>query len=109
MTYTVAITPESESQTTQTGTETEKLRLRVQVTAGASDTNIKLGSMTNPKYLVVLGAQDVTIKLDSTGTDSLGTNPCLYVSDDDDGLGIDEILVSNAGAGAADIVILAAE
>ncbi|NIV37476.1 MAG: hypothetical protein GWN58_51075, partial [Anaerolineae bacterium] len=45
--------------------------------------------------LIVIGATGITFKLDSTGTDAINADPIAIVSDDEDGLGIDEILISN--------------
>jgi len=81
----------------------------VSLPAAASDTVLKLNLLTDPKVLVVLGAKGVSFKLDSTGTDAIHADPVAVVGDEDDGLGIDEVLLSNSDSQAHDVIIIAME
>jgi hypothetical protein len=73
-----------------------------------TDLNIKLGTLSDPKFLKVKGVQGVSIKIAENGT-SIPANPWAFLSDVDDGLGISEIWVSNSEAQAASVIIVAAE
>lgn len=89
-------------------TVTEQFEHTMTLVAGASDENVDLGGITDPQYIIVFGATGVSFKLDSTGTDSLEANPFAAVSDED-GLGVDEILLSNSDGVDHDVVIYAGE
>ena len=79
-------------------TGTQFFWIEVVIAAGAADTSVALGGMTDPKVLAVYGGTGVSFKLDSGGTDAIGADPLAVVGDENNGLGISEILVSNSGA-----------
>ncbi|HID63651.1 MAG TPA: hypothetical protein EYP49_13080 [Anaerolineae bacterium] len=88
---------------------TETFWAEVSVAAEASDVTLKLNLLTDPKILVVIGAKGISFKLDSTGTDAIRANPVAVVGDEDEGLGIDEILLSNSDTQAHTVTVIAAE
>lgn len=108
MAYSFSLTVESEDAVTGSGTSSEKFRHELKLAAGAADVSLTLGTMTDPVYISVEGAEGVSFKLATEGTDSIGANPCAIVADED-GLGISEILLSNSGGAETDVVVLAAE
>lgn len=101
-------TDRSESETADESCS-ETFWAEVSLEAGAADTALKLNLLTDPKILVVFGAKGVSFKLDSTGTDAIYANPIAIVGDEDDGLDIDEILLSNGDSQAHDVTVFAAE
>lgn len=98
----------STKEETMSTTPGETFATEVKVPAGASDTSLKLGLLTDPVVLVVYGATGVSFKLDSTGTDPIKANPFAVVSDED-GLSIDEILLSNSAAQEQTVYVYAEE
>lgn len=108
MAYSFSLTVESETAVTGSGDSSEKFRHEVKLAAGAEDVSLTLGMMTDPVYISVEGAEGVSFKLATEGTDSIGANPCALVADAT-GLGIEEILLSNSSGAEVDVVILAAE
>ena len=95
--------------TAGTGTIVEEFWVKTTIAAGASDVNLKLNFLTDPDILIVLGATGISIKLDSTGTDSIGADPMAVISDADAGLGIDEILISNSDSVEHSVTIISFE
>lgn len=95
--------------TTADDTCTETFWAEVSLEAGAADTVLKLNLLTDPKILVVCGGTGVSFKLDSTGTDSIAADPVAVIGDEDAGLGIDEILLSNSDSQAHTVTVIAAE
>lgn len=81
----------------------------VSLEAAASDVVLKLNLLTDPKMLVVIGAEGISFKLDSTGTDAIAANPVAVIGDEDAGLGIDEILLSNGDTQSHTVVVIAME
>jgi hypothetical protein len=77
---------------------TQTIWFEVTVAESASDTNVKLGGLDDPKILIVYGGAGISFKLDSTGTDAIGAEPIAIVANETLGLGIDEILISNTGS-----------
>lgn len=108
MAYSFSLTVESETAVTSSGDSSEKFRHEMKLAAGATDVSLTLGAMTNPVYISVKGAEGVSFKLATEGTDSIGANPCALVADED-GLGIEEILLSNSSGAEVDVTVLAAE
>lgn len=88
---------------------TETFWAEVQLEAGAADVDLKLNLLTDPKILVVMGGKGVSFKLDSTGTDAIGADPVAVAGNEDAGLGIDEILLSNSDSVAHMVTIIAFE
>ena len=82
---------------------------QVALQAGASDVVLKLNLLTDPKVLVVIGGEGISFKLDSTGTDALGADPLAVVANENDGLGIDELLLSNSDTQSHAVTVIAAE
>lgn len=78
------------------------------IAAGAADVNIKLGTLTNPLWLAVFGAEGVTFKIANGGT-ALDASPFGFVADIQNGLGISEIWVSNSHSAQQTVTIMAAE
>lgn len=94
--------------TTGTGSLTEEFWTTITVAALASDDSIQLGSLTDPVVVIVIGADGISFKLGDTGADAIGANPVAVVSDED-GLGIDEVRVSNADAAPHAVTVIAWE
>jgi hypothetical protein len=80
----------------------------MRVPAGASDTNVKLGLLSDPIFLAVYGDTGISFKIASGGT-SLKADPFAFLADEEDGLGISEIWVSNSDSEEHTIYIVAAE
>jgi hypothetical protein len=95
--------------TTADDTCTETFWAQVQLEAAASDVVLKLNLLTDPKVLIVIGGEGVSFKLDSTGTDAIGADPIAVVSNENDGLSIDEVLLSNTDTQARAVTVIAAE
>lgn len=74
----------------------------------ASDVNVKLGTLTDPKFLKVSGSVGVSIKIASGGT-AISANPWAFLSEVTNGLGISEIWISNSDPSEATVTILAGE
>jgi hypothetical protein len=87
----------------------EEFWATVTLPAAASDTVLKLNLLTDPKILIVVGATGVSFKLDSTGTDAIAADPYAVVANEDAGLGIDEILLSNSDASEHTVTVVAWE
>lgn len=75
---------------------------------GASDVNLKLGMLTDPKWLAIFGDDGITFKI-SNGGDAISASPFAFLADVQDGLGISEIWLSNDDAEAHEVTVLAAE
>ncbi len=101
--------------TDRTKTETaddscsETFWAEVKLPAAAADTELKLNLLTDPKILVVFASEGVSFKLDSTGTDPIHADPVAVIGAENDGLGIDEILLSNGAAAEATVTVIAFE
>jgi len=101
--------------TDRTKTETaddscsETFWAEVKLPGSAADTVLKLNLLTDPKALVVIGTTGISFKLDSTGTDAIYADPVAVICNEGDGLGIDEILLSNGQAGEATVTVIAFE
>ena len=108
MATSVQMVVDSVIDNTETGTESEYFRAKVSVPSGASDQVVYLGSITDPVFLAVLGAKGISFKLDSGGTDAIGAYPMALIMDND-GLGFEQILVSNDDGQSHEITIVAAE
>ena len=102
-------TTDRTNTTTADDDSTEEVWMQVSLEAAASDTVLKLNLLTDPKILVVIGAKGVSFKLDSTGTDAIAANPIAVLGDEDEGLGIDEILLSNSDSQAHEVTVIAFE
>lgn len=76
--------------------------------AGESDLNIKLGTLSDPVWLGVVGADGISFKISESG-DALSASPYAFLANVDDGLGISEIWISNADAEEHTVTILAVE
>lgn len=74
----------------------------------ASAINLKLGTLTNPLWLAIYGAEGISFQI-SSGGDAIEANPFAFIADVDAGLGISEIWLSNSSAGEVAVTILAAE
>ena len=108
MAYSFSLTVESEDAVAGSGDSSEKFRHELKLAAGASNVSLTLGTMTDPVYISVKGDSGVSFKLATEGSDSIGANPCALVADED-GLGVEEILLSNSSGAEVDVVVLAAE
>ena len=89
---------------------TEKVYGGSTVDAAAADVEIELGSITNPKLLIVIGAPGISIKLvTGTGT-AINANPFTVVCKcDTEGFAQASFFVSNSGSQPQNISWLAAE
>lgn len=76
--------------------------------ASETDVNIKLGTLTDPVLLAVWGTIGVSFKINATG-DAIGAYPFACLTDIENGLGIDEIWVSNSTASEQTYTYLAIE
>lgn len=95
--------------TAQTGSVLEAYGgLPVRIAGGSSDTNVKLGLLSDPLWLAVYGDEGISFKVAESGTD-LQANPFGFVANVEDGLGISEIWLSNADAEEHIVYIVAAE
>jgi len=75
----------------------------------ASDTNVKLGTLTDAKFLALFSSgTGVTFTIASGGT-SLAAFPCAFLAETTDGLGISEVWLSNSNSSTRTVNILAAE
>lgn len=93
----------------QTGTVLEAYGgLPVRLPGLASDTNIKLGLLSDPLWLAVFGDEGVSFKIASGGT-AIEANPFAFIADVEDGLGISEIWLTNTDAEEHVIYIMATE
>jgi len=94
---------------TATASLTEEFWAAVSLEPAASDTVLKLNLLTDPAILVVYGGTGISFKLDSTGTDAISADPIAVVANEDAGLGIDEILLSNSDSQSHTVTIIAFE
>lgn len=78
------------------------------ITGLATDVNIKLGTLTNPLFLVVWGDTGISVKIANGGT-AMAASPFFAVCNQDTGLGISEIWVSNSEAAEKTYILLAGE
>jgi len=115
--YTVAVVTTALDDTATERTETvtadeectETFWAEVQLEASAADVALLLNLLTDPLILVVIGGKGVSFKLDSTGTDDIGADPVAVVANEDAGLGIDQILLSNSDSVAHAVQVMAFE
>ena len=108
-TYSHTITVNDDSAVQASTACTELFRHEMKLANGASDESLKLGLITDPIMIAVFSPDGaITFKLDSTGTDPIGAYPVAIVANGE-GLGIDEILLSNASGAELDIVVIAIE
>ena len=107
--YSWTVTVNDDSAVQASATCTELFRHEMRLANSASDEVLKLGLITNPIMVAVFSPDGVCqFKLDSTGADPIGAYPVGIVSNDD-GLSIDEILLTNGSGNALDIVVIAIE
>lgn len=96
--------------TTADDTHDESFWAEVSLPAAATDTVLLLNLLADPKILVVLGGTGVSFKLGHTGgTDAIAADPIAVVGDEDAGLGITGIQLSNSDTQAHDVTIVAFE
>jgi hypothetical protein len=95
--------------TAVTGSHTVEFISVISLANGAADTSLTLGSLTDPKVLVVIGATGITFKLGAAGTDSIGADQVAAICDEGTGLGITEILLSNSDSVTHAVTVYAAE
>jgi len=88
-------------------TYTQSFIMELTVAAAASDTSITLGGLTAPKVLIVLGADDISFKMDAGGTDIIDADPMAVICDETDGIGVSALLMSNGGATDRVVTIIA--
>ncbi len=93
---------------TQSVTPVEVFEQRVRLAAGASDTTLTLGSLSNPKFVMVFGESDISVKI-ASGTDALDADPFMVLADDKNGLGFASILLSNGGTSERTVYVYAEE
>ena len=91
------------------GALTESFYGVVSLAGSASDVNVKLGTLTDPKFLSVYSSGDnVSLKIASAGT-SIAAYPFACMGDVTNGLGISEIWLSNGDSSARTVEVLAGE
>jgi len=107
--YSYTFTASDDSVTLAATSCTELFRHEMRLESDASDTVLKLGLIENPIMVAVFSPDgDVGFKLDSDGTDLIKGYPFACVMDED-GLDIDEILLTNGSGNAIDIIVIAVE
>jgi len=105
---TATVTAPSPS-TASLGSLTESFYATVSLSGGASDTNLKLGTLTDPKFLALFSSgTGVSFKAEDGGSD-LSAFPCAFLAETTAGLGISEIWLSNSNGSARTVNVLAAE
>lgn len=87
----------------------EEFWTTVKLAAGAADTSVALGSLTDPQVVIVIGAEGVSFKLGAAGTDAVAADPIAVVSDEVNGLGIAAVLLSNSSAVEREVTVIAWE
>jgi len=93
----------------ETITPVEVFNTTILLPGSASDTSVTLGSLTDPKLLMVYGADDISFKLNADGTDVIRADPVAVIMDTKNGLGITAILLSNGGASEQTVYVYAEE
>ena len=88
---------------------TEIFWAEVKLPSEAADTALLLNLLTDPKVLVVYGAKGVSFKLDADGTDAIAADPIAVVSNEGDGLAINQVLLSNGDTAEHTVTIMAFE
>jgi hypothetical protein len=106
--YAYSVDLDSVELASQTGTVGEKFSHTMLLGAGDSDTSLVLGAITDPKYIIVVGAKGVSFKLGAAGTDVIGANPIAIVADED-GLSETQILLSNSDSQEHEVQVYAGE
>lgn len=106
--YAYALTVDAVSQVSASGTVAEKFETTVLLATGASDVSLTLSTLTDPIYVIVVGAKGVSFKIGAGGTDAIGANP-FGAFCDDDGLGETTILLSNSDAQDHEVKVFAGE
>lgn len=110
--YTLTVTALVDGKTTtatETGTVGEVFENVVKLAGGAVDISLTLGTLTDPKFIVVMSADPgVSFKLGAGGADSIGASPAGVVADAD-GLNETIILLSNSGVAEYDVTVIAGE
>ena len=76
--------------------------------ASAVDTVLTLGACTSPRILSVIAEDGVTFKVGTSGVDVLSAYPAAILSSQQ-GLGIDRILLSNAGSTEVTVAVTAGD
>jgi hypothetical protein len=107
MSYSLSVTIDDETAT-GSGETTETFKSVIALPAGASDTSLTLGTITDPLYIAVFGGEGISFKLGAAGTDEIGANPVGVVSDEQ-GLGETVVLLSNDSGVEVEVAVLAAE
>ena len=91
------------------GSMTESFYGTVTLAGSASAANVKLGTLTDAKFLALWSnGTGVTFQSTSGGT-ALQAYPTAFLSETTDGLGISELWLSNSNASARTVNILAVE
>lgn len=94
---------------TLTITPDEEFSATVKLAGLASDVSLTLGAITDAKYIAVFGAEGVSFKIDSGGTDPVYANPFAILTEEDLGSGVDVILLSNSAVAEATVYVYAGE
>lgn len=82
--------------------------LPMKIPGSTTDLNIKLGTITQPKFLKVAGDQGVSFKIAEGGT-AISANPWAFLADLDDGMQISEVWITNSEPDEKEVTILAVE
>lgn len=88
---------------------TETFWAEVSLPPAAVDTALLLNLLTDPKILVVAGGTGISFKLNAAGTDAIGADPIAIVANEDAGLNINQILLSNSDTQAHTVTVVAME
>lgn len=92
-----------------TGSLTESFSATVTLAGSASATNVKLGTLTNAKFLAMWSdGTGVTYQTETAGT-SIQMYPCSFLAEVTDGTGLSEVWLTNGNSSARTVEILAGE
>lgn len=95
--------------TAETGSLTESFHATVVLAGSASATNVKLGTLTDAKFLALWSSgAGVTFQTVSGGT-SIKASPCAFLAEVTDGMEMSEVWLSNSNASDRTVELLAGE
>jgi len=86
----------------------EEFWAKVRVPGSASDVELKLNLLTDPKALVVIGGENIWFKKIADTGEKTKAAP-MSIECDEDGLGINTIYLGNDGPAEAEVTIIAYE
>ncbi len=95
--------------TAETGSLTETFHATVTLAGSASATNVKLGTLTDAKFLAMWSSgTGVTFQTETSGTD-ISAYPCAFLAEVTDGMEMSEVWLSNDNSSSRTVELLAGE